>query len=330
MKAIKIVVAYNEISPAKEGDTEGYENRKDVETISDILKDSGHEVFPVSFKEPVEFISLMKELNPDVVFNLVEEAIGEARGEMLFCSLLELFSIPYTGSQPVAIGLCLNKEKTKSILRTFGIPTPSYRVVEKLDDIDNVDRFDFPSIVKPLSEDASFGIENSSVVFESKQLFDRVHDILNTYKQPALVEKYIDGRELNVAIIDGAVMPISEIDFSTLPSGMPRICNYDAKWTEDSVEYQNTVPVCPSTLSEDLERMVRDIALESYNIMGCRDYARVDIRVSKYDVPYVIEVNPNPDISFDAGFSRSAMASGISYAQLIEKLAELPIKREQK
>jgi D-alanine-D-alanine ligase len=181
-----------------------------------------------------------------------------------------------------------------------------------------------------MREDASIGIENSSVVYDLESLRQRVATVLKTYNQPSLVEEYIEGRELNVAIIGNekpVILPISEIDFSKLPPGYPKIVTYNAKWVEGSVEYSGTVGTCPANLEPNIAQQVREVALKAYLLMDVRDFARIDIRLSSQGVPYVLEVNPNPDISRDAGFSRSARTAGMTWEDLLEKIIETALAR---
>jgi D-alanine-D-alanine ligase and related ATP-grasp enzymes len=185
-------------------------------------------------------------------------------------------------------------------------------------------------IVKPLREDASIGIENSSVVCDIESLRQRVAFVVKTYNQPALVEEYIEGRELNVAIIGNerpTILPISEIDFSKLPPNYPKIVTYNAKWVEGTAEYIGTVGTCPAKLTSGVEQRVRDIARQAYMLMEIRDYARVDIRLNASNTPYVLEVNPNPDISRDTGFARSARAAGMTFEDMLAKIIETALER---
>jgi D-alanine-D-alanine ligase len=179
-------------------------------------------------------------------------------------------------------------------------------------------------------EDASAGINEKSVVYDRKELEERVEYIIKMFKQPALVEEFIDGREVNVAILGNnppVVLPISEIDFSHLPSHLPKIVSYEAKWIPNTDYYEKTIPICPAPLEPELERKIKDIALSCYKIMGCRDYARVDMRIDKEGNPYVLEVNPNPDLSRNAGFMRSASVYGLTPEETIVKIAEIAIER---
>ena len=147
------------------------------------------------------------------------------------------------------------------------------------------------------------------------------------------MEEYIEGRELNVAIIGNKqpmLLPISEIDFSKLPSGYPKIVTYNAKWVEGTPEYDGTVGTCPAQLDPAVEQRVREIALRSYQLMEIRDYARVDIRLDASNSPFVLEVNPNPDISCDAGFARSARTAGLTFDDMIVRIVETALERSHR
>jgi D-alanine-D-alanine ligase len=260
-----------------------------------------------------------------LIFNLCEEFHGQSRLEMNIAALLELLHIPFTGSSALVLGLSQDKGKTKSILGHYGIPTPRYVVWPPGERV-SVSHLQKPLFVKPLREDASLGIGNDAFARNSSSLLSKVKKIHRLHHQPALVEEYIEGRELNVSILGNEtpqVLPISEIDFSTLPKGLPKICGYEAKWVENSPEFHHTIPRCPAPLPVKLERLVREVALQAYRAMECRDYGRVDIRLSPDGTPYVLEINANPDISPDAGMPRSAKAAGLTYPELIGRIADL-------
>jgi len=277
-------------------------------------------------KDDIKFLIDSLELfRPDIVVNLCEGVFGYSQYEMNVPAILELLKIPYTGSPPLTLGLCQNKGLTKYILRANGIPTPDYQILESYKVWKG--GIDFPLIVKPLREDASLGITRKSFVRTNRQLKARVDYINKRFKQPALVEKYIDGREINVSILGyekPRILPISEIIFEF--KGEPKIVDYSAKWIEKSEEYKGTKPVCPAKLTPSLERLVKRTALKAYRLLSCRDYARVDMRL-KDDTPFVVEVNANPDISLDAGFTRSLKVAGISFEKFIGEIISFAVQR---
>ncbi|HZY10747.1 MAG TPA: ATP-grasp domain-containing protein [Bacteroidota bacterium] len=277
-----------------------------------------------------KFVKFLKDEEPDLVYNLCESINNESVHEMHAASIYELLGIPYTGADPLTLGTALNKVRVKEILSFHGLPTPKYQLIKSPIRISLSDHLEFPLIVKPSREDASIGIESSSVVSNMAELRKRIRYIFEQFDQPALIEEYIDGRELNVALLGNRrpiVFPISEIDMSTLPSEYPRIVSYNAKWMKGSDEYTNTKGVCPACLPAGLEVRIKEMALEAYRIIGCRDYARVDFRLSKDHQPYLLEVNPNPDISDNAGYACSARKYGFTFEELIGKIVECAMER---
>jgi D-alanine-D-alanine ligase len=297
-----------------------------LQAVKEALLSLGHSVKGMEMKEELSpMMGKILRAGADLIFNLCEEFNGQSQLEMNIAALIELLKIPFTGSSALVLGLSQDKGKTKSILAHYGVPTPAYRVWSQ-EEPGSPSPLRFPLIVKPLWEDASLGIGNDALVSGPDALRQQVEKIHRLHHQPALVEEYIDGRELNVSILgnkDPEVLPISEIDFSTLPPGLPKICGYEAKWVEHSPEFDHTVPLCPASLPRGVEKRVREAALRSYQTIDCRDYARVDIRLGLDGIPYVLEINANPDISPDAGMPRSAKVAGYDYTQLIGRIVEL-------
>ncbi len=275
-------------------------------------------------------ISSINEFSPDLIFNFVESIEGISTYEYCMAGLFQLLGYDFTGNVPSCLGNCLNKERAKNILRSHNINTPNSLIVAYSQKISEEEfKLNFPVILKLLNEDASIGISEFSVVNNFEAFLKQLNFLQKTYKKEVIVEEYIDGRELNVAILGNKVLPISEIKFNTLPEGLPKIVTYDGKWMEDSVYYENTKPVCPAELNENLQKNIEEIALQAFEAMNCRDYARVDIRLDKNNIPFVIEVNPNPDISTDSGFVRAAAAAGISYSGLLSTIAEFALSRKK-
>jgi len=276
-------------------------------------------------------INNINSFNPDVIYNFVESVEGVSAYESCIAGLFELLRYEFTGCNPITLGNCLNKARTKAILKSRGIQTPDYRTLKKTKRFTEKEiKLNYPMILKLINEDASIGISEFSVVKNYTELRKQFSFLVETYNTDIILEEYIYGRELNVAVLGGRVLPISEISFTGLPEEFPNIVTYDGKWTEGSVYYNHTKPVCPAPLSERLKKKIQVTALESYAAMNCRDYARVDIRLTNDGVPYVIEVNPNPDISSDSGFARAAAASGISYDDLLYTIANFALIRKKK
>lgn len=265
-----------------------------------------------------------------LVFNLCEAAFGKSSFEMHIAALFELYGVRYTGNAPLTLALALNKGLTKDILSRRDIMTPEYSVMTGPPS--RLKRgLKFPLIVKPLREDASLGIDAGAVVYNMKELKSRVEYIVGAFHQPTIVEEFIDGREFNIAVMgNGAqarALPPSEIDFIDFPQDKPRICCYEAKWVVESPLYKKTKPICPAIVPDALRDELQSVALKAYEAMGCRDYARVDTRVGEDGNIKVLEVNPNPDISSDAGFARAGAAIGLSYPKLISSIVEIAMAR---
>jgi D-alanine-D-alanine ligase len=185
-------------------------------------------------------------------------------------------------------------------------------------------------IVKPVREDGSVGISRASVVHDPSELARAVEEVAASLRQPALVERFVDGREFNVALLGHPtprVLPLSEIDFGALPAEVPRIVSYEAKWASGSVDDLGTVPVLHPSLPNGLAARVRRAATEAFRAVGVRDYGRVDVRLANTGVPYVVDVNPNCDLSPHAGMARAAAAVGIGYASLVGLLVRYALKR---
>ncbi|MGQ9629940.1 MAG: D-alanine--D-alanine ligase family protein [bacterium] len=303
----------------------------EVDAVEEALARLGHTVTRVGVAgRDDRFVERAKEIRPELIFNLCESTWDDLLLEVRIPTIYETLGIPYTGSDPSTLESTIDKVKTKAILRNRGLSTPAHRVYPPGASVEPFR--EFPAIVKPAYGWGSFGIDRDSVVWDGSQLRRRVEYIFENLGQPAIVEAYIDGREFNVAILGNSppeVLPISEIDFSDLPEGFPRVCTYAAKWYEDSPEYRGTPPVCPTHLSEDEKNRIERTALAAYLSVGCRDYARVDIRLGEDGIPYVLEVNANPDISPDAGFTRSILKSGRCYEDFIAKVVAFALNRKK-
>jgi D-alanine-D-alanine ligase len=329
-KKLKVGILFNRPAEPPRGEDSDYvaeaEVEEQAESVQKALDKLGFEYQMLPFEIDLELlIKTLKNYRPDVVINLCEGAFGNSHHELNVPSMLELLNIPYTGSPPLALGMCQNKGLTKKILEANGLPTPKFKILENPQNLQ--DDIEFPLFVKPLKEDASIGISNKSYVRNEAELKAQVEYITNRYKQPALVEEYIAGRELNVAILGNEnprALPISEITFDFKDE--PKIVGFSAKWFKESDEYKKTKPVCPALLDPSVKNNVERIALQAFEVLYCRDYARIDIRL-RDNSPWILEVNPNPDISPEAGFSRSLKAAGLSYEQFVEKIIQFALHR---
>ena len=342
---IKILICYNapvsifSVYNGKKNDESAQANDlsennflQELEKVEKSLSKSFVEVNSLAIDRDVnKTINKINAFNPDIICNFVESVEGVSAYESCMAGLFELLGYEFTGCSPVTLGNCLNKARAKAILRSRGILTPEYRTLRKSKRFTEKEiKLRYPMILKLMNEDASIGISEFSVVKNYSELRKQFSFLVETYNQDTILEEFIPGRELNVAILGGRVLPVSEISFAGLPEEFPNIVTYDGKWTDGSLYYNHTKPVCPAQISERLRKKIQFTALASYDAMNCRDYARVDIRLSKDGVPYVIEVNPNPDISSDSGFARAANAAGISYDDLLYTIVNFALIRKKK
>lgn len=300
---------------------------QDFRDIVNALQKVGYEAYMLNIRDDINlFMEDFQNNKPNVIFNLVELYKENPKLEMPFAGILELLKVPITGAPPIALGTCQNKTLTKRILKKAGIRTPEFRFIEKEEKIYR-HGLRYPIIVKPAFEDASVGIENDSIVYDQDALRKRIKLVLDFYQQPALLEEFIDGRELNVAVMgdkNPIALPISEIDFTRMPKHLHNIVSYQAKWDPYHEAYHKTIPVCPAKLPKNITSEAQKIALTCFRTVGCRDYARVDIRFSKDNKKlYVLEVNPNPDLTEGAGFMRSAHAGGYTYKKALKAIVDL-------
>jgi len=334
-KELRLAVAYNVYFP--EFDFEFLPSDELVEDMArevhEALSSAGYWVTLIPLeKDLFEFFERIKREGIDVVINLCEGYLNQSRFEAAIAAIYEMLDLPFTGNDSRALAICQDKFKTKAILRAFGLPTPRGQLVGSPEEKINLP---FPLIVKPACEDASVGINLNSVVDNKESLRRKIEEIIMHYQQPALVEEFIDGREFNVALlgIEGQevqALPVSEIDFSSLPENTPRICCYEAKWFEDHELYRATPPICPARINERLKRKIQNLAVAAFKVLGCRDYARVDMRLSPRGEPYILEVNPNPDISLNAGYVRALKAASLPYHEFWEIMINNALERKRK
>ncbi len=331
---LKVVILYNLLERLEKGEEKDILAEdailEEIGAVENAVRSLGHQCIVMAIRnEILTTIHWLDEIRPDVIFNLCESVYGNTRWEMNIPALLDLVRLPYTGSPPLTLGLCQDKGKVKDILLSQGILTPRYKIFDR--NANHLKGNIFPIIVKPLHEDGSLGISKESVVYDDDALVKRIHYVIEKYQQPALVEEFIEGRELNIGLLEMngmiTVLPASEIDYSGFPEGLPRICGYEAKWVSDSVEDQRSKPICPARLEWVMKKRLEHIAVKVFKLFGCRDYARVDFRVDGEGKVYVLEVNPNPDISPSSGMARALDADGIVYSQFVQKLLERALLR---
>ncbi len=311
----------------------GREAREDVVRVAAALQDAlsaprrNVQLAPID-RDIFAIGPMLEAQRPDVVVNLCESLAADARGEMVVPALLDLLGLPFTGSPALALGLSLHKNKAKDLLRARGVPTPDFCVVESVAEVAAV-KLPFPLIVKPSREDASMGIDFDSVVNDRASLGKAVGRVVRTFRQPALIERFIDGREIYVPLLGNTPrrsLPLTEISFGAAFDNKPRVLGYRAKWETNSPECIDSASNT-AVLDAELEERCVTTALQAFDALECRDYGRVDLRVSADGQPYVIDINPNCDLHPQSGFARAAHAAGIGYSDLALHLVELALER---
>lgn len=277
---------------------------------------------------PSEVTAAIGEHRPAVIFNLCEGLNNDSRLEIAVAWMFERLGLPFTGSPHFALRHCLHKYEASLILRRAGVPVPD---TLRADSPDHLPDVAFPVIVKPEREDGSLCIETASVVFDRKTLRDRVALVIETCRQPALVQRYVDGREISVSLVGGPVprvLPLGEIAFTSARSGAPRVLTFASKWHEESAEYL-TSPSVAAVLRPAEARCFAGVGRRAFEVLGLRDYGRVDLRIDARGRPFVIDVNPNCDVSPQGGLSLAAQRGGLSYEGLVWEIVRSALRRKE-
>ncbi len=297
-----------------------------VEAVHESLLKLGYGVVKVPLAPPLRHTShRLAALAADLVFNLFEGFAGHPETEAEIAEILSALKLPFTGCPTGALKLALDKAKTKAVLKKAGINTPDFQLLRP----ETLSGFSlsYPCIVKPRREDASHGLSPESVVYDFASLEKQVTAVSRYYGGQALVEHFIGGREFNATVLGDTVLPVSEIVYS-LSQGMPPILTFAAKWQPDSPYFQGTKVVCPAEIGTGEREHIAQIALAAFRLLGCRGYARVDMRQDEAGRLNVIEVNPNPDISPGSGAVRQAETAGMAYLQFVERIVKLALEQK--
>jgi D-alanine-D-alanine ligase len=336
MPKLKIGVLYDvwwveeEPAPAKEADGKK-RKKKERETHQEVyhaLKENGHNPFYLILEGDDESLLRVPQTKTDLIFNLSESYAGDDTKDTDIAAYLELLGRRYTGAGPNGLYLAQDKALAKKIFAFHGLRTPYFATVYR-GRVDWSDDVRFPVIVKPSREDGSIGIEFASVVDSIKELMERIHAIHERFDSPALIEEYIEGREIYVGILGNEkpeALPIVELDLSHIPEGK-RIAGHEVKWQEGVDAYEKADPFFPDDLDEETARRIRETAVEAYRALKLRDYGRVDLRLAADGTPYILEVNPNCWLSHKSEFAVAAKRSGRSYEAMIEEIVNHALAR---
>lgn len=333
---MKIGLAYttcednDQLLPLSMDDLEGRDNNEDVFRIMSALKKLGHET--KSYIVDDQFYSkIVKDKDElDLIFNLCDDGFYHRSDyEPHLPMMLEVLGVQYTGGEYDSLLLTTRKDITKQMLCYHNIPTPRFQVFESEKE-ELQEELRFPLIIKPSKEHGSIGIREDSVVNNEEELRKKVYEILKVYKQSAIAEEYIDGQEFNVGVIGKEVLPVGEMPFDGLKEGLPKIFCYEAKWVEQSDYYQITEGLKFDTVSKELSKKMKELALKAGEIFRCRDYYRVDFRLGQDGVPYIIDINPNSSLETTSALPIMAQKAGYTYEEFIEKIVKLASKRIKK
>ncbi len=332
----RISIIYNNDFPTTSEDLksnfcDGIEARASIHgvahAVKKALRDIGFlnvNIFPIQTLGEIK--QLLNASQTDLVFNLCETLNGESHMEIEVVKLLEQYKIPFMGNTSSTLERALGKFKSTALLKKATINVPDSFLLKNISDVEQIDfnRLNYKLILKPNEQDGSTGIEFSSVVKNQEELIKQAQFLIDNKQGPIIVQQYIEGREINLAVMGKSVNKFwncSEIDFSKLSEGTPKILNYSSKWIEDSSEYKKTFGIRP-TLSTTLRKKIFEIGNKTVRALDIASYARLDLRIDKDENPFVIDINPNCDLDPAAGLARSASYNSLSYETLILKIVE--------
>jgi D-alanine-D-alanine ligase len=300
----------------------------DREEVAEALRKNGYEAFFHELRDEKALLALAS-TKADLIFNMVEAYNGDDGREAHVAAFLDLLELRYTGAGPQALFMAQDKALAKKVFDFHGIRTPRFAVSYR-GKLEHVDDLGFPLIVKPASEDGSVGIDASSVVKNLKDLMERAAAIEQKFDCPALIEEYIEGREMYVGVLGNDkpnALPVVELDLSKLPEGMPRIAGKEVKWDKGTEAFDVTKSAAAKGLDEDVTRRLQETAVQVFTALKLRDYGRIDMRLTADGRIYVIEANPNPWLAPEAELAIAAQLAGRSYVELIGQIVDLALAR---
>ncbi len=306
-----------------------FDSPKTIKTIKKALLNYCDKVVIINADEKA--YEKIKRHKPDFVFNIAEGIKGESR-EAHIPAMLEMLGIPYSGSGVTTLAITLDKRRTKEILLSRGIYTPKFQLLRKAsEELDN--SFEFPLFLKPNYEGSSRGITAKSIVRNEDELRSVAAEIIERYRQPALVEEFLSGREFTVAMLRNSpkVLPIVEVCFDSLPEEVPKFDCYEVKWIYDSVDSNYDTIHCPADMSDELKWKIEETAISTFEVLEIRDFCRIDMRLDKNGNPNVLDVNALPGLIPDpeenSRFPKAAYAAGYTYEEMIGEIFTSALER---
>ena len=334
MAKLRIGVLYDYWWDEDEEQAEGERPKKkspeeDVQQVYDALKKGGHNPVYVRLDGTRESLIELAQSQADLLFNLVESFAGDDSQDKNVAGYLELLGRRFTGAGSSGLHLAQDKTLAKKIFTFHGIHTPYFTTVYR-GRLEHSHDIQFPLIVKPAREDGSIGIQFGAVCSSIKELMERIDYIHAEFDSPALIEEYIEGRELYVGVLGNEkpqALPVVELDLSKLPKGTPKIAGTEVKWEEDTQAYKDTKPFFPEDLDEALVAKIQETAVQAFTALQLRDYGRIDFRLAADNTIHVLEVNPNPYLLTSAELSMAAKKSGRSYDALIAEIVDSAMGR---
>jgi len=334
MAKLRIGVLYDYWWDEDEEQAEGERPKKkspdeDIQQVYEALKKGGHNPVYVRLDGTRESLIELAQSQTDLLFNLTESFAGDDSQDKNVAGYLELLGRRFTGAGSSGLHLAQDKTLAKKIFTFHGIHTPYFTTVYR-GRLEHSHDIQFPVIVKPAREDGSIGIQFGAVCSSIKELMERIDYIHAEFDSPALIEEYIEGRELYVGVLGNEkpqAMPVVELDLSKLPEGTPKIAGTEVKWEEESAAYKATKPVFPEDLDEALVAKLQETAVQAFTALQLRDYGRIDFRLAADNTIHVLEVNPNPYLLAGAELSMAAKKSGRSYDALITEIVDSAMGR---
>ena len=329
MKKLRVALVYNayrDVQPetaAGDSSTVGH-LRQMIRAQARTMRRLGHEVAVIPLAGDLAILQRkLHALRPHVVFNQYDDVVHGALFEMRVAAFIRMLGYRMTGSPALGLGLSRYKHMAASLMKGAGIPIPAdTTLVERISEV-HKHKWHFPLIVHPGQEHAGIGIGRDSVVTTKTALLEKVREVVRSYRQPALIQRFLPGREFNVGLLGGRglrVLPLAEVDYSRLPPGIPPIMSYAAKWVETSVEFKRTRIICPAKVDAGLATLIGDTAVKAFRTVGGWGYGCVDIRLDEDGHPRVLEVNCNPCLDRDIGLARSAGQAGITFPGLLQAI----------